>query len=118
MMNPRTVTGPDEDAATGQPSNIVRMSGDPGLMRLSGRDQTTVTGGNAESSQRFTGEVKYVSFFGERLASVIGMQRLEMGVAEDREGQTAFARGAGGEWEGMVSGTRRAIREVREALNR
>lgn len=103
-----------------QPSNIVRMEPDPGLIKmemLHGRE--TVSGGDTESAQRFAGEVKYVGYFADKLAETLGMRRLEVAIVEDRDGQTSLSAGQqNGHWHGSVSGNRRSIRQVRETLAR
>ena len=101
-----------------QPSNIIRMEPDPGLIKLdtsSGKD--TLTGGEPEAAQRFSSEVKYVSYYGQRLAETLGMRQLTLGIVEDREGQTAFRSSASG-WHGAVSSNRRSLWQVRESLVR
>ncbi len=107
--------------ATGaQPSNIIRMEPDPGLIKMEtvqGRE--SVSGGDAESAQRFAGEVKYVGYYAEKLAETLGMRRLEVAIVEDREGQTAISAGQqDGNWHGSVSGNQRSIKQVRESLTR
>lgn len=103
-----------------QPSNIVRMEPDPGLIKMeteNGRE--SVSGGDSESAQRFMGEVKYVGYFAEKLAETLGMRRLELAIVEDREGQTWLSSGQqDGHWHGSVSGSRRSIKQVREMLDR
>lgn len=103
-----------------QPSNIVRMDPDPGLIKMeSAQGRESVSGGDAESSQRFAGEVKYVGYFADKLAETLGMRRLEMAIVEDREGQTSISTGQQtGSWHGVVSSNRRSIKQVREALAR
>ncbi|MCB1279831.1 hypothetical protein [Prosthecobacter sp.] len=96
------------------------MEPDPGLIKMEvtqGRE--TISGGDAESSQRFAGEVKYVGYFAEKLAETLGMTGLEMAIVEDREGQTSISAGQQrGNWHGVVSGSRRSIKHVRESLAR
>ena len=90
-----------------------------GLMRLSQNgDRESISGGDSEATQRFTGEVKYVSHFATRLLQTLGMRRLVFGVVEDREGQTAFAQTgeSAAEWNGFSSSNRRAIKQIREQL--
>lgn len=77
----------------------------------------SLSGGDAESSQRFASEVKYVTYFARRLADTLGMHHLQLGVVEDREGQTAFHSSSTG-WHGVVSGNRRSLKQVRESLAR
>jgi hypothetical protein len=94
------------------------MEPDPGLIKLetaSGRD--VVSGGDSESAQRFASEVKYVTYFGQRLAETLGMRKLTLGIVEDREGQTAFRSSSTG-WHGAVSSNRRGLWQVRESLQR
>jgi len=101
-----------------QPSNIIRMEPDPGLIKmdtLNGRE--SLSGGDQESAQRFGSEVKYVSYYAQRLAEVLGMHQLQLGVVEDREGQTSFAASANG-WQGAISSNRRSLRQVRDSLTR
>ena len=106
--------------AGAQPSNIVRMEPDPGLIKMeSFQGRESVSGGDAESAQRFAGEVKYVGYFAEKLAETLGMRSLEMAIVEDREGQTVISAGQQpGSWHGVVSGNRRSIKQVRESLAR
>lgn len=88
----------------------------PGLIRLesnSGRD--SLTGGEPDEAQRFAGEVKFVAFHARRLADILGMKSLSLGVIEDREGQTSF-RSSGTGWFGAVSQNKRSIKDVREHL--
>lgn len=103
-----------------QPSNIVRMEPDPGLIKMeSFQGRESLTGGDAESSQRFAGEVKYVGYFADKLAETLGMRSLEMAIVEDREGQTSISAGQQpGNWHGVVSSNRRSIKQVRESLAR
>lgn len=94
------------------------MDADPGLIKLdtaSGKD--TLSGGEPDSAQRFASEVKYVSYFGQRLAETLGMRQLQLGIVEDREGQTAFRSSSSG-WHGAVSSNRRSLWQVRESLQR
>jgi len=103
-----------------QAANIVRMEPDPGLIKMeSAEGRESVSGGDAESAQRFAGEVKYVGFYAVKLAETLGMRRLEHAIIEDREGQTAISAGQqDGNWHGVVSGNRRSIKQVRESLVR
>jgi hypothetical protein len=106
--------------ASAQPSNIVRMEPDPGLIKMeSSQGREILTGGDTESAQRFAGEVKYVSYFAEKLAETLGMRRLEIAIVEDREGQTSISTGEkDGNWHGMISSNRRSIKQVRESMAR
>ena len=103
--------------ASAQPSNIVRMEPDPGLIKMeSFQGRESLSGGDAESAQRFAGEVKY---FADKLAETLGMRSLEIAIVEDREGQTAISAGhQPGNWHGVVSSNRRSIKQVRESLAR
>jgi len=107
-------------SSSGQPTNIVRMEPDPGLIKVeSSQGREFLSGGDAESSQRFAGEVKYVGYFADKLAETLGMHRLEVAIVEDREGQTAISAGQqAGNWHGVISGNRRSIKQVRESLAR
>ncbi|TDU73381.1 hypothetical protein EI77_01851 [Prosthecobacter fusiformis] len=101
-----------------QPANVIRMEPDPGLIKidtLQGRE--SVSGGDAESSQRFASEVKYVSYYAQKLAETLGMHQLQMGIVEDREGQTAFHLSSSG-WHGVVSSNRRSLKQLKESLAR
>lgn len=101
-----------------QPSNIIRMEPDPGLIKMdTAQGRESLSGGDAESAQRFGSEVKYVTYFAHRLTEILGMHQLQLGVVEDREGQTAFASSVNG-WHGVVSSNRRSLRQVRESLTR
>lgn len=106
--------------ASAQPSNIVRMEPDPGLIKMeSSQGRETLSGGDTESAQRFAGEVKYVGYFAEKLADTLGMRRLEIAIVEDRDGQTAISAGEqAGNWHGMISNNRRSIKQVRDTLAR
>lgn len=96
------------------------MDPDPGLIKMeSAQGRESVSGGDAESSQRFAGEVKYVGYYAAKLAETLGMRRLEMAIVEDREGQTSISAGQqAGNWHGAVSSNRRSIKQVRESLAR
>ena len=105
-------------AAGAQPSNGGRT--DPNLITMElSEGRESVSGGDAESSQRFAGEVKYVGYYAAKLASTLGMRSLELAIVEDREGQTAISAGRqDGNWHGVVSSNRRSIKQVRESLSR
>ncbi|MDI1311425.1 hypothetical protein [Prosthecobacter sp.] len=111
---------PARNSAGTQPSNIVRMEPDPGLIKMeSYQGRESLSGGDAESAQRFAGEVKYVGYFAVKLAETLGMRTLEMAIVEDRQGQTAISAGQQpGNWHGVVSSNRRSIKQVRESLAR
>mgnify|MGYP001500548531 CR=1 FL=1 len=113
------MSSPRQNAGA-QPSNIVRMAPDPGLIKMeSAQGRESVSGGDAESAQRFAGEVKYVGYYAARLAETLGMRRLEVAIVEDREGQTAISAGLHGDsWHGAVSSNRRSIKQAREYLVR
>ena len=118
MEEPTRIIPLNPNRPAQQPSNIIRMEPDPELIKLdtaSGRD--TVSGGEPEAAQRFASEVKYVSYYGQRLAETLGMRQLTLGIVEDREGQTAFRSSASG-WHGAVSSNRRSLWQVRESLGR
>ena len=101
-----------------QPSNIIRMEPDAGLIKIvTAQGRETITGGDGESGQRFSSEVKYVSYFAQRLADTLGMRQLEFGIVEDGAGQTAFQSAPGG-WQGVVSGSRKSVKHVKESLAR
>ncbi|MEN3941164.1 hypothetical protein WJU23_07715 [Prosthecobacter sp. SYSU 5D2] len=94
------------------------MEPDPGLIKmdtLQGRE--SLSGGDAESSQRFASEVKYITFYAHKLAETLGMHQLQLGIVEDREGQTAFHSSANG-WHGVVSSNRRSLKQIKESLAR
>lgn len=94
------------------------MEPDPGLIKMDvTKGRESLSGGDQESAQRFGSEVKYVTYFAQRLAESLGMHQLQLGIVEDREGQTAFASSANG-WHGVVSSNRRSLRQVRESLAR
>lgn len=101
-----------------QPNNVIRMEPDPGLIKIDtvqGRE--VVSGGDGESTQRFSSEVKYVAYYAQRLAETLGMHQLQLGIVEDREGQTAFHASATG-WHGVVSSNRRSLKQVKDSLSR
>ena len=101
-----------------QPANVIRMEADPGWIKLETVDgRESITGGDGESSQRFASEVKYVTYYAQKLAETLGMHQLQLGIVEDREGQTAFHASASG-WHGVVSGNRRSLKQLRESLAR
>lgn len=107
-------------SAGAQPSNIVRMEPDPGLIKMeTAQGRESLSGGDSDSSPRFAGEVKYVGYFADKLADTLGMRQLEVAIVEDREGQTSISSGQqAGNWHGMVSSSRRSIKQVRDALAR
>lgn len=118
MEEPTRIIPLNPNRPVHQPSNIIRMEPDPGLIKLdtaSGRD--TVSGGEPGAAQRFASEVKYVSYYAQRLAETLGMRQLTLGIVEDREGQTAFHSSSTG-WHGAVSSNRRGLWQVRESLVR
>ena len=100
-----------------QPSNIIRMEPDPGMIKLDiSQGRESVSGGSdSESAQRFGSEVKYVSYFATKLTEILGMHQLQLGVVEDREGQTAFAASSNG-WHGSVSSNRKSLKQLRESF--
>lgn len=101
-----------------QPANVIRMEPDPGLIKMDTQQgRESLSGGDAESSQRFASEVKYVTYYAQKLADTLGMHQLQLGIIEDREGQTAFQNSANG-WHGVVSSNRRSLKQVRESLTR
>ena len=62
-------------ASGAQPSNIVRMEPDPGLIKMeSAQGRESVSGGDSESAQRFAGEVKYVGYYADKLVETLGMR--------------------------------------------
>ncbi|MES2737589.1 MAG: hypothetical protein V4672_14800 [Verrucomicrobiota bacterium] len=101
-----------------QPTNVIRMEPDPGFIKMDTQQgRESLTGGDAESAQRFASEVKYVTYFAQKLADTLGMRQLQLGIVEDREGQTAFHHSASG-WHGVVSSNRRSLKQVRDSLAR
>ncbi|MBB5040504.1 hypothetical protein [Prosthecobacter dejongeii] len=101
-----------------QPANVIRMEPDPGLIKMDTQQgRESLSGGDAESSQRFASEVKYVTYYAQKLADTLGMHQLQLGIIEDREGQTAFQNSTNG-WHGVVSSNRRSLKQVRESLTR
>ncbi len=94
------------------------MEPDPGLIKVdTAQGRESLSGGDSESAQRFGSEVKFVTWYAQRLAEILGMHQLQLGIVEDREGQTAFASSANG-WHGVVSSNRRSVRQVCESLAR
>ncbi|HCN77640.1 MAG TPA: hypothetical protein DIT13_10665 [Verrucomicrobiales bacterium] len=85
------------------------------LVQSQGREN--ISGGDAESSRRFASEIQYVTWHARRIAPILGMSTLRLGIVEDREGQTAFHISSDG-WHGVVSGGRRPLRQLRESLAR
>jgi hypothetical protein len=94
---------------TPQRSDVTRIKMDT----LKGTE--TIIGADPESAQRFVREVKYVTYYAEHLASILGSKPLSMGVVEDNEGQTAFRSSLTG-WYGAVSANRRSLWQVNETL--
>lgn len=118
MEEPTRIIPLSQERPAQQPSNIVRMQPDPGLIKLdTGSGRETISGGEPDTAQRFSSEVKYVSYFGQKLAETLGMRQLMLGIIEDREGQTAFRASASG-WHGAVSSNQRSLWQVRETLQR
>lgn len=74
-----------------------------------------MSGGEPEGAQRFAGEVKFVSYYAQKLADILGMRGLVLGIVEDREGQTSFRSSSSG-WHGSVSSNKRSLWQVRESL--
>lgn len=104
--------------AAQQPSNVIRMESDPGLIKIDtvqGRE--SMSGSDAETTQRFASEVKFITYYAQRLADTLGMHQLQMGIIEDREGQTAFHASPTG-WHGAMSGNRRSTKQIKEMLTR
>ncbi len=94
------------------------MEPDPGLIKLDlAQGRESVSGGDSESAQRFASEVKYVTYYAQKLADTLGMHQLQLGIIEDREGQTAFHSSSNG-WHGVVSSNRRSLKQIRESLAR
>lgn len=108
MESTRVITLPTRQNNTPEPGLIK-------LVQTQGRE--SVSGGDTESSQRFSSEIQYVTWHGRRLASILGMSSLRLGVVEDREGQTAFHVSQDG-WHGVVSSNRRPLKQLRESLAR
>ncbi len=95
------------------------MEPDPGLIKMDvvqGRESVS-GGGDTESAQRFANEVKYVAFYAQKLADTLGMHQLQIGIVEDREGQTAFHSSSNG-WQGVISSNRRSLKHIKESLAR
>lgn len=108
MESTRVITLPTRQNSTPEPGLIK-------LVQNQGRE--SISGGDAESSQRFAGEIQYVTWHAKRLAATIGMSTLRLGVVEDREGQTAFHISQDG-WHGVASSNRRPLKHIRENLAR
>ncbi|MBE7495092.1 MAG: hypothetical protein HS117_09115 [Verrucomicrobiaceae bacterium] len=104
----------------GQPANVIRMEPDPMLIKIDTiNGQEHVSGSDAENAQRFSGEVRYASYYAARLAETLGMRRLEVCILEDRDGQTSLAAGQqAGSWHGSIQPARRSIKQVLESLGR
>ncbi len=83
-------------------------------MNIAGGKES-VSGGDPEGAQRFAGEVKFVSYYAQKLADILGMRGLVLGIVEDREGQTSFRSTSSG-CHGSVSGNKRSLWQVRESL--
>lgn len=99
----------DESRAKGVDRGLIKFSKNGG--------QEVLTGMDAETNQRFASEVKYVSYFAQRLAEALNMHSLEMGVIDDREGQTAFHATSDGGWHGLLSPDRRSFKQAKEVLS-
>lgn len=93
------------------------MEPDPGMIKMDlSQGRESVSGGtDSESAQRFASEVKYVTYFATKLTEILGMHQLQLGVVEDREGQTTFASSPQG-WHGAVSTNRKSLKQLRESL--
>jgi hypothetical protein len=93
------------------------MEPDPGMIKMDiSQGRESVSGGtDSESAQRFGSEVKYVTYFATKLTEILSMHQLQIGVVEDREGQTTFAHSASG-WHGSVSTNRKSLKQLRESL--
>ncbi len=118
MEQPTRIIPQSASLQGGHAANILRLEPDPGLIKMGvSQGRESITGGDQESAQRFGSEVKYVTYYAQRLAESLGMHQLHMGIIEDREGQTAFSSSANG-WHGVVSSNRRSLRHVRESLTR
>lgn len=110
---------PISSARTGQPANVIRMDPDPTLIKVETVNGHEHISGDPENAQRFSGEVRYVSYYAARLAETLGMRRLEVCILEDRDGQTSLAAGqSNGSWHGSIQPTRRSIKQVLESLGR
>ena len=54
------------------------------------------------SSQRFLQDVKYADYFAKRIGECLGMRRIDLGVVEDAETQSAFVYASGPGGDGSV----------------
>lgn len=118
MEQPTRIIPQSASLQGGHAANILRLEPDPGLIKMGvfqGRE--SITGGDQETAQRFGSEVKYVTYFAQRLAESLGMRQLQLGIVEDREGQTAFVSSSSG-WHGSVSSNRRSLRQLCDSLVR
>lgn len=78
-----------------------------------------VAGPDPEAGQRFVSEIHFANFFARKVADILAMQRLEIGVVEDRDFQTAFAFSPSDQrWHGFISSHRLSYQDVRTELSR
>jgi len=78
-----------------------------------------VAGPDPEAGQRFVSEVHYASFYAHKIADILAMKRMEIGVVEDRDFQTGFAfSNADERWHGFISSHRLSFEDARTELTK
>lgn len=81
--------------------------------------QEGVAGADPETGNRFINEIHYATYFARRLSDTLAMSKLEIGVIEDRDAQTAFTFSpTDSRWHGFVTTHRLSLDEARTALSR
>lgn len=81
--------------------------------------QEGVAGPDPEAGQRFVSEIHFANFYARKLADVLAMQRLDMGVVEDRDFQTGFTFSTtDGRWHGFTSSHRLSYEDARTELSK
>lgn len=77
-----------------------------------------VAGPDPEAGQRFVSEIHFANFYARKIADILAMQRLEIGVVEDRDFQTGFTYSHGDQrWHGFISSHRLPYDDARTELS-
>jgi hypothetical protein len=78
-----------------------------------------VAGADPEAGQRFISEIHFANFYARKLADVMAMQRLEIGIVEDRDFQTGFTFSTTDQrWHGFISSHRISYDDARTELSK
>ncbi len=78
-----------------------------------------VAGPDPEAGQRFVSEIHFANFYARKIADILAMQRLEIGVVEDRDFQTGFTFSNGDQrWHGFISSHRLSYDDARTELSK